>query len=232
MTCRVADSDAIECNWSGLPPENTLTKVLRLAREIAPIPPIHVSLKKQIPVEAGLGGGSSNAAGLLRWLGREFPVALPAHTLRDIAVSVGADVSFFLVGGLAKAEGYGEKLTPLVDFAKDWMVILKPPFGTSTKEAYEKLDSVPFPWMDFPDTLDRVYNDFERVMPCVVLEAIERVRSRGARAAALCGSGSCIFGRFSSEESARAAERALAEETGFESWTVPTLTREESLWMS
>jgi 4-diphosphocytidyl-2-C-methyl-D-erythritol kinase len=77
-----------------------------------------------------------------------------------------------------------------------------------------------------------LYNDFERVAPCVCGDIAERLMVHGASGALLCGSGSAVFGVFGSEESALGALGAMANEGFDQSWVAPTLTREESLWMS
>jgi 4-diphosphocytidyl-2-C-methyl-D-erythritol kinase len=72
VSISTAPHDEIDCDWDGLPTENTLTKSLRLLRELAPIPPLHITLKKRIPSQAGLGGGSSDAAGVIRFARRAY----------------------------------------------------------------------------------------------------------------------------------------------------------------
>ena len=108
-------------------------------------------------------------------------------------------------------------------------MIVKPAESVSTREAYAKLDGAPREWRDFAEEM---YNDFERVAPCVCGEIAERLQVYGAEGALLSGSGSAVFGVFVREEDANLAKSKVAEE-GFDvSWVVPTLTREESLWTS
>ncbi len=221
-------SHKITSNWPGMPEENTVSKALRMLAEIAMVPPLRIHIEKRIPAESGLGGGSSDAAGLIRAIHRFIPAKIAATHLHDVAVAVGADVPFFLVGGMARGEGYGELLTPLPDREREWFVIVRPEEGCSTKDAFLRLDANPYPWREFPET-DELYNDFERVMPCASDDWQERLLTHGARDVLLCGSGSAIFGRFRSEmEAERAAER-LRDERVPHAWVVPTLTRAESL---
>ncbi len=219
----------ITSNWPELPPSNTLTKVLSLVREYVEVPPLHIHLTKRIPSESGLGGGSSDAAGLLR--GIQALLGNPIHDslLRDIALSVGADVPFFLVGGRAQGEGYGEKLTPLPDRPTQWLVVARPFEGCSTQQAYAQLDAKPYPWREFPEQ-EELYNDFERVAPCGSLDLIERLHILGATGALMTGSGSAVFGVFASEEAASLACERLGEEGSASFLAVAkTLDRKESL---
>lgn len=214
----------ITCNWAGLPADNTLTKTLRLLSEVLILPPLAIHLEKHIPAQSGLGGGSSDAAGLLRGL-QKLGFGLSTAQAMDVAAAVGADVPFFLVGGLAKGEGYGEKLTPLPDPKEQWLVLAQPEARCSTVGAYGRLDAQPYPWLEFP-TEDILYNDFERVAPQECLDLIAKLKKEGAQDAALSGSGSAVFGRF---ESKNAAESALKTLPPTDCWSVRTLDRAESL---
>jgi 4-diphosphocytidyl-2-C-methyl-D-erythritol kinase len=229
MTIEVSDRDGLECSWEGLPAENTVTKALRLLRELADVPPLWITLQKRIPAQAGLGGGSSDAAGLIRAVRAMMPDLVSERFAFEVAAAVGSDVPFFLVGGRARATGYGEKIEALPDVPKEWLLIVKPDASVSTAEAYALLDSHQYEWREFSEGL---YNDFERVAPCVCGDIAERLMVHGASGALLCGSGSAVFGVFGSEESALGALVAMANEGFDQSWVAPTLTREESLWMS
>lgn len=214
------------CDDPSVPVENTVTKALRSAAEVVTLPPLAITLRKVIPAESGLGGGSSDAAGLLRALAQlvEFPVG----EVERIALAVGADVPFFLCGGRAKAEGYGERLTPLPDRETEWFVIARPEVGCPTGEAYRRLDETSYEWREFPAD-DALYNDFERVAPCECLDLIERLQVHGARDAALSGSGSTVFGRFSTQSAAEAVKEKLAAEGVGRLWVARSLSRSESL---
>jgi 4-diphosphocytidyl-2-C-methyl-D-erythritol kinase len=222
------DKTQITCNWADLPERNTLTRTLSLLSEIAPVPPLKAHLTKHIPPQSGLGGGSSDAAGLIRGIVKLIQLPIPENELRSVAAAVGADVPFFLLGGRAKGEGYGEILMPLPDIERQWMVILRPQIGCSTPQMYGALDSMPRQWREFPAG-DELYNDFERVAPCESIELIERLQVHGAEDGGLTGSGSAVFGRFNSEAEARAALARVQSEFNGQSWVVPTLTRAESL---
>jgi 4-diphosphocytidyl-2-C-methyl-D-erythritol kinase len=223
-----ADADRISCNWPELPSENTLTKTLRLFREMVPTPPLRIHLEKNIPALTGLGGGSSDAAGLLRGLSFLAEPAPNREFLRDVAAAVGKDVPFFLVGGKARGEGYGECLVPLPDPDPAWFVIVRPQVDCSTAEAYAKLDSVKRPFLDF-DERSGLYNDFERVAPSKSLEYVDVLQAYGAMGAMLCGSGSGVFGVFEEETSAKQAIYRLSQDSRIRTWLASSLTREESL---
>jgi 4-diphosphocytidyl-2-C-methyl-D-erythritol kinase len=97
---------------------------------------VHISLEKRIPSEAGMGGGSSDAASSLLALQRLWGVKLPRHALLALALSLGADVPFFLLGGNAWVEGVGEQMTPIDLPAADFLVV-KPPLGVSTASIFQ-----------------------------------------------------------------------------------------------
>lgn len=223
----------IVCNSPEFPLENTLSKTLYYLKELTPIPPLHIELNKNIPVKSGLGGGSSDAAILLLGLQKFLKSPLPEDHLFTIATAVGKDVPFFLVGGCAKGEGYGDKVTPLPDIPKCWMLIVKPPVDTPTPEAYSKLDRIEHSWCPFTESIS-YYNDFELVAPPECLQIKQALINSGAQAALLCGSGSAVFGQFSTEKAAEEAQKQIIKLGYTETYLVPTLSRKESLqslWM-
>ena len=209
LTLTVADSLSFTCDSTDVPSENTVTKAARLMQEIADYPPVAIHLEKCIPTQSGMGGGSSDAAGVIQSASQFMSMRLSDHERKAIAKSIGADVPFFLVGGRAKGEGYGEKLTPLLSpSTPEWYVIAQPQDRCSTGDTFAKLDALEYEWLPFP-TSDTLYNDFERVAPCGSLELIEQILSRGARDAGLTGSGSAVFGRFPDQQSANLAATQL-----------------------
>lgn len=221
LTVSTSLGPSLQCNVA-LPTENTISKSIRLYGELVQIPALAVNLHKRIPMQAGLGGGSSNAAGILRALQAITGHLVTEHGLWEIAAAIGADVPFFLLGGEAVADGYGEHLTPLLDRPTEWIVLIHPGIGIATADAYRALDQLPRSLRD-----DDGSNDFEVVAPAECLAAKRALIERGASQALLCGSGSSVFGAFAREDSARAAAAALPPEWGVD--VVPTLSREESL---
>ena len=121
------------------------------------------------------------------------------------------EVPFFLSGGRARAEGYGEVLTPIVDPSPVHVVLIKPDVDCSTVEMYGRLDKAQYPFRDFPAT-EELYNDFERVAPCESMDWAERIEVHGAYCAGLTGSGSAVFGLFESESAAASAFKRLESE--------------------
>ena len=177
---------------------------------------IHVT--KRIPAEAGMGGGSADGAAVLRGLNRLYDYPLPAHLLPSLALQVGADVPFLLTGGLQRAQGVGEILTPL-PYERFWLVLAKPAAGVSTKALFSRL-TLPLPR---PDTMAAaravregdasalaplLYNAMEEAAVSVLPEigSLKRtLLSLGALNAIMTGSGSTVFGLFAEEAPAKIA---------------------------
>jgi 4-diphosphocytidyl-2-C-methyl-D-erythritol kinase len=205
LSIEKADELSFECEDPAVPEDNTVVKAARLMMEVADFPPLKIRLKKKIPIMAGLGGGSSDAAGVIM-AGRQLMNAmLPAHELSAVAKAIGADVPFFLMGGRAQATGYGEILTKLPSpDPLEWYVIAQPKELCNTKDMFMRLDGKAYVWREFPE-LDELYNDFLRVCPASCLTLIDQLHEHGARDAGLTGSGSAIFGRFETERKARRA---------------------------
>jgi 4-diphosphocytidyl-2-C-methyl-D-erythritol kinase len=198
-----------------------------------------VTIDKAIPIEAGLGGGSADAAAALLTLGRLWGGA-PLSLLREVAAGIGADVPFFLSGGTALGLGRGEEIYPLVDLPVHWVVIVRPPYGVSTAEAYawydedraagirepRELQILPVPW---PTRAAQMINDLE---PPVVRRHPEiaglkaALRDAGAVAAAMSGSGSAVFGLFRGRAVAARVIKPLSR-GGARAILTRTLTRGE-----
>jgi 4-diphosphocytidyl-2-C-methyl-D-erythritol kinase len=198
-----------------------------------------ITLRKDIPLGAGLGGGSADAAAALHALARAWGGA-PIALLRDVAGGIGADVPYFLSGGTALGLGRGEEIYPLVDLPTHWVVIVQPPYGVSTAEAYAWYDEdraaglreprepqmLPVPW---PTRAAQMINDLE---PPVVRRHPEIgtlksvLRESGAIAAAMTGSGSAVFGLFRTQ-AAGARALKLVSRTGARAKLTRTLSRAE-----
>lgn len=218
----------IRCDWPGLPPENTLTKALRLLGEYVTLPWLRINLVKRIPAQSGLGGGSTDAAGLLRAVNALLPAPVGERDLLDVAGAVGADVPFFLVGGKARGEGYGEMLSPLPDEPPRLVVVARPEVDCPTPAAYAALDRQEYRWRPWPER-EQLYNDFERVAPEACKDLASMMVRLGADGSLLCGSGSAVFGLFSDERIAREAVARLKSENVPQAWVAWTLSRAESM---
>jgi 4-diphosphocytidyl-2-C-methyl-D-erythritol kinase len=198
-----------------------------------------IQIDKKIPPESGLGGGSADAAAALLALARLWGGA-PISLLREVGGTIGSDVPFFLSGGTALGLGRGEEIYPLVDLPRHFVVIVRPPFGVSTAEAYSwydedrsagfrenrELQQLPVPW---PSRAAQMINDLE---PPVVRRHQEigglkaQLREAGAMAAAMSGSGSAVFGLFVSRAAAERAVKPLSR-NGARAVVTRTLTRGE-----
>ena len=210
----------VECDAPGVPTDaaNSCHKAAALFLAWAEAPAgVRIRIRKTIPVKSGLGGGSSDAAAALKGLIALTGKHPPPDTLLAMAIRVGADVPFFLPGGAALVEGIGERLTPLPWNIPFHAVIVRPAFGLSTREGYARLGREPgAPPSRGPVPMFRtisevaaiVRNDFEAVWgpACPEIGGIRReLASAGAAAAGLSGSGSAVFGLFTSDGAAREA---------------------------
>ena len=209
LTVEPAAHPSISCNWAEFPDENTLTKCLRLVSEATTVPPLRITLEKHIPCQSGLGGASSDAAGLLRALQGYLPALLPEPFIRDVAQSVGSDVPFFLVGGRCAATGYGEILEQLAPSRHAYFVIAQPAEMQSTAVAYAALDAKTYDWRQMEK--EATYNDFERVAPKESLNLIAKLRRLGGTSG-LTGSGSAVFGAFDDWSTCEAVSTLLLAE--------------------
>lgn len=124
-------------------PKNLVYKAASLLRKYAGVKRgINIEIIKKIPVGAGLGGGSSDAAATLKGLNRLWKLNYARNTLLPIAAQIGCDVPFFLYSHTALGEGYGEIVTPLPGIKKKWVLLVKPDFMLSTKWVYRQLGKI------------------------------------------------------------------------------------------
>jgi len=203
----------------GVPAEENLARraLDRLEERVGQALPCHVEIVKRIPAQAGLGGGSSDAATTLVLADELFGLGLPADALEDVAAEVGSDVPFFIRGGAQWASGRGEVLRPAA--APPFVALVAfPGFGLSTADVYRLFDELPAP-PGAPDpttdTLDTILrNDLwpaaRRCRP-ELDELDEALRGAGASHTLLCGSGAAMAGFFAD---AASAERARDEVPG------------------
>ncbi len=185
-----------------------------------------ILLHKNIPVAAGLAGGSSNAAAVLCSLDRLYNTNLGEEKLCELGLKLGADVPYCIMGGTQLAEGIGERLTELKPLPKMIFVLVKPPIGISTQEVYQAIDSAEK--LGRPDT-DRMIKAIEagdREAICAnlsnVMEAVTAVENpvianikemlvrKGAKSAVMSGSGPTVFGIFDDYKTAKQAADEFA----------------------
>jgi 4-diphosphocytidyl-2-C-methyl-D-erythritol kinase len=197
-----------------------------------------IRLSKQIPMQAGLGGGSSDAASALSALAGIWQPRGPRPDLAPIAARLGSDVPYFLMGGTALGLARGEDLYPLEDLPAFHVVLALPAFGVSTADAYRWFDEDAAGPAAARQDSDRsipawrgrrlaLVNDLEAPVTRRhqdIGAARRALEGAGAEAAAMTGSGSAVFGLFASESRARRAARAVAE-SGFVALPTRTVDR-------
>ncbi|HTL43039.1 MAG TPA: 4-(cytidine 5'-diphospho)-2-C-methyl-D-erythritol kinase [Vicinamibacterales bacterium] len=236
---------AIECSTAGVPLDHTnliwraAATLWRSLRRSGSVRDVVVQLDKRIPLQAGLGGGSADAAATLMALARLWRLRIKPSQFTDIAAHIGSDVPFFLSGGTALGLGRGEEIYPLADLPPHWIVLLIPGFGVSTSEAYGWYDSepelsraprepqhVPGPW---PSRAAQMINDLEAPIARHHPEIDQMkaaLRRAGALAASMSGSGSTVFGLFQKRREAVAAVDRL-KGTGWQVLLTESLDRGE-----
>ncbi len=184
-----------------------------------------IYIEKRIPIAAGLAGGSTDAAAVLRALNALHAAGLTDDELCEMGLKLGADVPFCLRGGTMLAKGIGEELSALPEMPHCWVVLCKPPFAVPTKEVYQEIDSVDI--MEHPDTKGMMaalqQGDYEGVCAYLsnVMEAVTAAKRRqigeiksfltenGADGTLMSGSGPTVYGLFSDENRAKTAAKML-----------------------
>lgn len=164
---------------------------------------LRIDIHKNIPSQAGLAGGSADAAAVLTALRDIYAPNMPMQRLCEIGLTIGADVPFCLVGGCCFAEGLGEQLSPLPCLPSDYRIALvKPAFGVSTAEAYAKLDSINIAHPNAAQALARARSgEWEQMFPLcanvfeqvVEIPGLAHAKKLPAKLVQLTGSGSVVF---------------------------------------
>ncbi|MCQ2516755.1 MAG: 4-(cytidine 5'-diphospho)-2-C-methyl-D-erythritol kinase [Saccharofermentans sp.] len=194
------------------------------------LPYTSIKTTKNVPSQAGLGGGSSDAASVLMVLQNHFEQPLSEDKLKEIAKKLGADVPFFLAGGTSICEGIGEIIRPLPSLEGTHIILVKPEVGVPTGKCFKMSDETPqlFDYYEYKSSLEEIYNDEkltpeERIkkasglmtndlqIPAEVLvpeikSINDAIKETGAIFNSMSGSGSCSFGIYDNEE---AQEKAL-----------------------
>lgn len=220
----------VETNLSYLPVnENNLVYQAAdlLMKEFHTDQGLHISLRKFLPVAAGMAGGSSDAAAVLFGVNKLFQLGLSRKELMERGVKIGADVPYCILRGTALSEGIGEKLTPLPPMPQCQVVIAKPGISVSTRYVYENLHANELRPEQHPDIdgmveairkqdLEQVAGKFGNVLELVtarkypVIQEIKDVMwEKGAVNALMSGSGPTVFGLFPDPKAAQAAYEEL-----------------------
>lgn len=219
---RVSLDPAARLQVRGFPGDTLVTRALsELARSVGVEPAWAVRIQKRIPVAAGLGGGSSDAATALRLANETLPEPLPAEELGTLAAGLGADVPFFLAQGPQFGEGDGSDLSPL-DLPQDYYVLLLLPRGSakpSTASVYEKFDrrGAADKFHERREALRTALAAVERPRDLAALPqndlasspVVEELQGLGAFRADVTGAGPAVYGLFMRRDAADAARRSV-----------------------
>ena len=237
----------LACDAPGVPCDesNLVLRAAKALRERYAIRPgARIELEKRIPTQAGLGGGSADAAAALLGLAHLWEIQVSKNELVELGARLGADVPFFLTGGTALGKGLGTEITPLHDAPPEHLLIITPNAKVGTKEAYEALNAPALTKAEavaiLPISRERAAearallkdwrNDFE---PAIFQLQPEIARARaallrgGAQRALMSGSGSSVFGLFESDEELERAGARLRCEEGWRVFACATLARGE-----
>ena len=197
----------------------------KYVREKDPAAGVRITLEKNIPIAAGMAGGSSDAAATLKGVTKLYELTVNESDLRKIGVTLGADVPYCIMGGTALSEGIGEELTRLPELPECYFVVAKPLCSVSTAEAYGGYDGlvesevrIKRPDVDgqvdaiYMQRIDLVCEKLLNVLEYVTAEKHEEIgklenilKESGALGAVMSGSGPTVFGIFDTKEKAEAA---------------------------
>lgn len=235
----------LHCNHKWVPEDerNIVYKIAKLLQEEYDIKQgIEITIHKNIPVSAGLAGGSSNAAGTLKVLNRLWKLNLSLEKLMEHGRKIGADVPFCLLGGTALARGIGEILQPLPALPPVWLVLVKPPIPVSTARVYQNLilkEDTEHPQTqrvlqgikegNIGKIIPHLYNMLEGVSGTAHPEIVRikrRLQNLGAKGVLMSGSGPTIFGICKNREQAQFIYKKMRR-TYKETFVVQSYNKEE-----
>ncbi|AOR22580.1 4-(cytidine 5'-diphospho)-2-C-methyl-D-erythritol kinase [Clostridium taeniosporum] len=212
---KIPSGISLKCNKSYVPTDerNIAYKAAELFKETYNIESgIYINIEKNIPVSAGLAGGSTDAAAVLKVMNKIFNINASQQELMNLGLKLGADVPYCICGGTALCEGIGEKVTKLKPFRNKILVVVKPPFGVSTKDVYKAFDLSKVIFHPKTDdlilnikknNLDFIANNMKNLLENItlgrykVISAIkEEINVCGALGSMMSGSGPTVFGFF------------------------------------
>ncbi|MBT5114512.1 MAG: 4-(cytidine 5'-diphospho)-2-C-methyl-D-erythritol kinase [Candidatus Marinimicrobia bacterium] len=209
-------------DWLKNDDSNLCVKAWRKMVDVFGIGGISIQLEKRIPAGGGLGGGSSNAATVLKGLRQLYELDLSDDELESLSVDLGADVPFFIRGGLQSGDGIGEVLKPLKPRIDGCFLCVVPDLYIDTKWAYGQVKNIldkPKDLVNFAGFIQKVnipFELFENDFEAIVVPAYPEIghiknslRAHGARFASLSGSGSTVYGIFDEEVDAKLAKSQI-----------------------
>lgn len=226
----IPDGIEVTANHPDIPtgPANLAYKAAEIIKPAGFFGGVRIHIEKNIPMSAGLAGGSTDAAAVLTGLNRLWGLDKSSADLLELGGRIGSDVPFCILGGTALATGRGEKLTPLPPAPEMWLVLAKPPVDVSTKEVYgrftrEMVDRRPDNGAmvnallaeDVPGIAGNLVNVLESVTLRLYPEIStlkERLLRAGAQAVLMSGSGPTVFGLVSDREAAQQTAERLRRE--------------------
>ncbi len=238
----------LECREASVPTDarnlavRAAAAVLERAGRAARAPGVEIRLVKRIPVSAGLGGGSSDAAATIVALNAVLELGWSRQDMAKVGEPLGSDVPFFFSAPTALVRGRGEDVAALALSGTRWVVLVNPGFPIETRWAYEQLSSGRAGVRPLADGLRRIEesgtlswdqavammeNDFEAALAPthgVLVQIKHELLAAGAEAALLSGSGATVFGIFRDEPSASKARQALSRTAGWRVFAVPAGT--------
>ena len=233
----------LRCDTAQLAPDRTnlvyraAAAVLERAKLTAGI---EITLSKKIPMGAGLGGGSSDAAATILGLNRLLQLGWSSAQMAEVGQPLGSDVPFFLYAPCASVAGRGETVRPVRIEGSRWAVLVNPGFGVETKWAYQELaatrgavrplspghtDLGRQPCVTWGQIRAAAENDFESPVFArygVLREVKDKLTASGAEVALLSGSGATVFGLYQEEAAARRAQTLFDHQKGLKVFVVPT----------
>lgn len=217
----------LQCNRESLPTDskNTAFRAAKFFLEDRGLQNegVYIFIKKHIPSRSGMGGGSADAAAVLRGLNEMYETKLSTEKLMELGAKVGADVPFCVMGGAARCTGTGAQVEPIDPMPECWLAVCKPPVGMSTPRAYALLDQYPLSSIQAtPRMLEAMAagslkrigrslaNRFDETLRMAPVRALKRAMTdAGALGAMMTGSGSSVYGIFETEQRAREAMEQL-----------------------
>ena len=219
---KINEGYKLSSNNVDFPMESSNTCVqayLRLKKEFPKLKGVKIHINKNIPMGSGLGGGSSNAASTIIGINNLYDIGLTTPQLKNISQDIGADVPFFIEGGIQHGQGIGDKLTPLKIKLPYTILLVFPNNTVNTRWAYSQIRNKlerPIKAVNFADLMEKEMipfqlfeNDFEKIVFSTYPEIgliKNKLLKNNARFASLSGSGSTVFGFFNDEADAISAE--------------------------